>query len=201
MIAEQPCVRAEIREPLYCGLRLTADQYDSLPEDGFRYELVDGVVIMSPGASFPHQRISLQIAASILEYLQRNPVGEVFENVDVYLGLGPHGADLVYRPDIIFLRTDQVTRRMTRFQGPPPLVVEIVSESSKRYDRETKMADYERCGVTEFWLIDPDRKGAWFYQGVGGRFREIAVEGDTFRSLVLPGFELSLKQLRALFEE
>ena len=67
-------------------------------------------------------------------------------------------------------------------RGAPDLAVEIVSPQSRRYDSETKRADYERFGVLEYWLIDPQRGSFTFLRLASGRYAEVAAEGDLFRS-------------------
>ena len=188
------------KEALYRGLRVSADEYFRLEEDGFRYELVDGVVCMSPSPTPVHQKVVTRIAAQIVAYLEVHPVGEVFVEVDVHLGAGPRGGDLVYRPDVIFLRTERVAQNQERIVGAPDLVVEVVSNTSRRYDNETKRSDYQRCGVSEYWLIDPDRESMTFLSLEGNHYVEMSTEGDTLKSRALSGFTLNLARVRKSFK-
>lgn len=190
---------AETREPLYRGLRMTADEYYQLEDDGFRYELIDGVVCMSPSPTPRHQSVAVRIASQIMAYLEDHPVGQVFTELDVHLGMGPHGGGLVYRPDVVFLRTDQHAPLPERVIGAPDLVVEIVSDSSRRMDRQTKKDDYERCGVREYWVIDPELRQMTFYRLESGRYVEVQASGDSLASEVIPGFELDLERVRRSF--
>ena len=155
---------------------------------------------MSPSPLPLHQRVAARLTGQITAYLDSHPVGEVFVEVDVYLGEGPRGGDLVYRPDIVFVRHERLPKVLDRITGAPDLVVEIVSTSSRRYDRETKMGDYERCGVAEYWLIDPYRKEMAFYSLKQGRYVMAAPTDDTLASEAVPGFSLDLKRLRRSFE-
>ena len=189
------------REALYRGLRMTADEYFRLEDDGFRYELIDGIVCMSPSPTPTHQHVATQIKLLIAKYLDQHPVGVVLGEVDVYLESGRERGDLVYRPDIVFLRTDRMLRNRERIVEPPDLVVEIISNSSRRYDLETKKSDYERCGVREYWVIDPDRNTMTFYRLDSGRYVEVAPEGSSLTSQAVPGFVLDLDRVRRAFEE
>jgi len=178
---------------------MTADEYYRLDDDGFRYELIDGVICMSPSPTPNHQNIALRISSWILAHLERHPVGTVLADVDVHLGIGPNGGDLVYRPDIVFLRGDPSARLPARIVGAPALVVEIVSSSSRRLDSETKKNDYERCGVSEYWLVDPEVRAFTFYRLQDGRYVEVPPQDDKFASQALPGFVLDLSRVRRLF--
>ncbi|MBI4579614.1 MAG: Uma2 family endonuclease, partial [Planctomycetes bacterium] len=159
-----PLVMAERQtaEARYHGLRMTADEYLRLPDDGRWYELIDGVVCMSPSPTPAHQKVAARLVGQISAWLDRHPIGEVFVEVDVQLGVGPRGGDLVYRPDVVFVRGDAAGAITDRISGPPHLVVEIISPSSRRFDHETKKGDYERCGVEEYWIIDPERREMTF---------------------------------------
>lgn len=180
----------------YLGLRMTADEYFALGETRERYELVDGVVLKCPSPTNRHQRVAGLIYQMIASFLNEHPLGEVLYEVDVHLGAGPSGGDLVYHPDIIFMRTEKAQRNRDENAEPPDLIVEIVSPSSRRFDHETKKDDYERAGVDEYWIIDPERDAMTFYRLESGRYGEIKPEADTLNSTVLEGFILDLRRVR-----
>jgi Uma2 family endonuclease len=187
-------IQTQDREARYRGLRMTADAYLALEDDGYRYELVDGVICMSPSPSRLHQRIVTEIIRQIGNHLLHKPIGEVIVEVDVRLT-----DDLVYRPDVIFLSTAKAAMCRDRITVIPDLIVEVVSPDSRRYDHETKKQDYESCGVREYWLLDPDKREFVFYCLEGGRFVEAAAAQHTFASKVISEFELDLDRLRDLF--
>jgi len=182
------------REASYRGLRMTADEYLALADDGYRYELIDGVICMSPSPSRPHQKIVTEIVRQIADHLMRHPTGEVVVEVDVRLG-----EDLVYRPDLVFLCAEKAARCRERINVVPDLIVEVVSPDSRRYDHETKKHDYERYGVSEYWLIDRDQREFTFYRLQDGRFVAVQPGPATYASEMIPGFELDLQRLRTLF--
>lgn len=101
-------------------------------------------------------------------------------------------------PDILFVRSAHVGRILTTYlDGPADLVVEIISPESIGRDRGEKFVEYEQSGVEEYWLIDPDREQAEFYQlGTDGRYR-LAFGGGRgeYRSRVLSDFWISVEQL------
>ncbi len=185
-----------IRPARYYGLRMTAEEFLALPEDGNRYELIDGVVCMSPSPSLPHQEIVLEIAGQLRDFLRVHPLGRVVPDVDIQVAPG-----LVYRPDLIYLCNEKAARCGARVTVIPDVVVEVVSPDSHSFDHQTKKGDYERAGVSEYWLIDPDRREFTFYRLAVGRFASVAPGERTFVSQIIPGFELDLDSARRLFPQ
>src|SRR5262245_59038093 len=121
----------------YNGLRMTADEYLSLGETPDRYELVDGVVIMSPSPTPIHQLLiqELQLQAGL--YARAHSGTLVFPDTD--LRLGPRQ---VYRPDLSVYAPGRWRGIPERLDLPPDLVIEIISPGSKPFDLITKRADY-----------------------------------------------------------
>src|SRR3972149_4053077 len=103
------------------GLRMTVDEFLRLPDDGCNYELLDGVVVMSPRPKPSHQRAAGEIFRQISQFLRQRPVGQVFYEVDVHLGRGPKG-DIVYAPDIVYVRRERLSKMRDKINGPPDLV-------------------------------------------------------------------------------
>lgn len=187
--------------PGYAGLRMTADEYLALPPDGERYELVEGVVVMSPSPVLRHQALSGEVFGQLHAWLRVNPVGFVFFEVDVRLGRGLGGRDLVFRPDLIFVRRERFGVLPAYVTGAPDVVVEVVSPGYRRYDRETKRSEYERHGVAEYWLLDPEEATIELWRLDGGRYRDVTPPDDAYPSAAVPGFALDLAPIRALFPE
>lgn len=182
------------REARYRGLRMTADDYLAAPDDGHRYELINGVVCMSPSPSRPHQKVIGEIYLQLANFLARHPVGEAIVEVDVRLA-----EDLVYRPDVVFVSAQKAAHCGARITVVPDLVVEVISPDSRRYDHETKKGDYERCGVREYWLVDPEKREFVFYRLENGRYISVPASGDTIASQVISGFELDLRLVERVF--
>lgn len=176
---------------------MSAEEFYALGETQERYELIDGVVCMSPSPYPVHGTVIAEIAAQLVAFLKTHPIGRVFVEIDVYLGKSRRGGDLVYRPDLLVLRSEQVAANFKRIVEPPAVVVEVISESSRRQDREGKKGDYERFGVPEYWVIDPEAGTMSFFRLHQGRYVDVPPDGDTYRCEVLTGFELDLSALRA----
>lgn len=185
--------------PGYAGLRMTADEYLALPPDGERYELVEGVVVMSPSPVLRHQAVSGEVFFQLQAYLRANPVGFAFFEVDVHLGRGVGGRDLVFRPDLVFVRRERFGVLPDWVTGAPDVVCEVVSPGYRRYDRETKRTEYERHGVAEYWLVDPERATIDLWRLDGGRYADVTPAGDAYASAAIPGFVLDLAAVRAHF--
>ena len=184
-----------IDSPLYAGLRMSADEYLQLPDDEFKYELVDGVVVLSPSPEPKHQQVLSEVIYQLKAYLRSHPAGSCYPETDIRLDV-----KLVYRPELVFLRKERVRENWKRIQCAPDLVLEVISPESRRYDAETKKGDYERFGVKEYWLIDPYQQMMLFYRLESGRFVEVQPQGDKLISEAVPGFILDLAAVRSSFE-
>jgi Uma2 family endonuclease len=135
--------------------KLTYEDYVRLPDDGLRHEIIDGEHYVTPSPSLRHQQISGRLFYSIQQYLHEHPTGTIFyAPVDALLSK----FDIVV-PDLIYISNER-SRYMTtkNVQGPPDLVIEILSPGTARRDQELKRDLYERVGVQEYWLVDPGRE-------------------------------------------
>src|SRR5438105_11771266 len=139
---------------------LTYTDYAALPDDGRRYEVHDGELSVTPAPGPGHQRVSGNLSDILRPYVQRHGLGEVlYAPLDCILS-----ADTVVQPDLIHLdrgRAHLVSRR--GIEGPPTLVVEIVSPSTRLIDRERKRQIYARHGVPYYWIVDPDQRAIEAY--------------------------------------
>jgi Uma2 family endonuclease len=135
------------------SLKLTVDDYLALPEDGRRYQLIDGDLVMAPAPLRYHQRILVRLTYVIMDHLEAHPQGELnIAPFDVHLD--KHN---VFQPDLCWFseeRRNFLSRRGA--EGAPDWVVEVLSESTARLDRITKRELYAKFGVKELWLIDPE---------------------------------------------
>jgi Uma2 family endonuclease len=137
-------------------LKLTYDDYVALPDDGLRHEIIDGEHFVSAAPRLSHQRVASRLHLSLASYVATAELGEVLcTPVDVVLSRHD-----VVQPDILFLASATLAAAVSanhRFLGlPPNLVVEVLSPSTRRKDQVFKLLLYERAGVPEYWLVDPD---------------------------------------------
>jgi Uma2 family endonuclease len=135
------------------ALKLTYDDYLCLPDDGKRHEIIDGEHVMTPAPSTRHQRISGNLFLLLAAHIQQTRSGELFAApTDVRLS----DVDVV-QPDLSFItyeRRSIITPQC--IDGAPDLVIEILSEATRRRDEVVKRKLYERFGVTEYWVVDPE---------------------------------------------
>src|SRR5712692_6954734 len=132
--------------------KLTYAHLQAMPNDGKRYELLDGEVYMTPSPTTQHQRLVGRLYLLLHEFGQRTGSGEVlFAPLDVVFD-----DRNVVQPDLLFVRSERRTTITPAFvAGPPDLVIEVLSPSNAAYDREKKLPVYARAGVPEIWYIDP----------------------------------------------
>lgn len=133
--------------------KLTYDDLARTPDDQQRYELLDGVLFVSPSPRPLHQRVSKRLQRQLERYFEDRSAGEVF-NAPIDVILGRH--DLVV-PDIVLVTApEQVTDRAV--EGAPTLLVEILSPSTRTRDRRLKSRRYAALGVAHYWIVDPVRQ-------------------------------------------
>jgi Uma2 family endonuclease len=143
--------------------------YARLPDDGNRYEVIDGELLVTPSPSPMHQRILARLLMVLDAYVERHGLGVVFPDVDLLFQAGQF-----LRPDFLVVPESSrpgITRR--GIEMAPSLVVEILSPTSGSIDLVKKPARYGDFGIPEYWVIDPDERCAWVW-----RFAEGASEGD-----------------------
>jgi Uma2 family endonuclease len=120
------------------------------PDDGKRYELIDGDLFVTPAPSPQHQRIVVRLYSSLAEYCRLRGSGEVFvAPLDVILAKRD-----VVEPDLIVVGDPrQVSKR--GIEGPPKLAVEVLSPTTRSVDRTVKASRYARFGIPHYWIVDP----------------------------------------------
>ena len=176
------------------GVKLTYDDFLLFPDDGQRHELIDGEHYVTPSPNPAHQVIAGNLYFALRSYLEAHQTGQLFmAPLDVVLS----DFDVV-EPDLFFItaarRGDLLTKRNVR--GAPDLIIEIGSPGTRRRDETIKRRLYERDGVAEYWVVDPDLEVVRIYRrddGSYGRPRELSREaGDVLESPLFPELTLSL---------
>lgn len=183
--------------PPASGVRLTYDDFVQFPDDGKRHELIDGEHYVTPSPNAKHQTIVLALGSALRAHVRPRELGRVFiAPFDVVF------SDLdVVEPDLLFVsktrQADVLTARHVR--GAPDLVVEIGSPSTRKRDETIKRRLYERFGVSEYWVIDPELDEIKVYRHTDGRFArvaELSLEGgDTLESSLFPSLALRLADI------
>jgi Uma2 family endonuclease len=176
------------------GTRLNYEDYCLLPNNGKRYEIIDGELFVTPSPLWRHQNVLTNLLYYLVDFVKKHDLGKVY----------PAPFDVVFssydvvEPDILYVskaRASVTTEK--NIQGAPDLVVEILSESTAKTDRTTKLKLYARYGVAEYWVIDPVANSVEIYRLVPGGY-ELAAQLDSSQSLtspLFPGFHLPLSKL------
>ena len=173
---------------------LTYHDYMLLPDDGKRYEIIEGDLYITPASATRHQIIVGRLIHVLLSYIETHPVGAVLTApCDVLLS----DTDIV-QPDVLYVRNNskaQVTEQ--NVQGPPDLVVEILSPGTAARDRDLKRKRYERFGVQEYWLVDPDHNTLTILVLQAGQYTQVccAIRPATCTSALFPDLTLDLSRL------
>jgi len=166
------------------GRPLTRADLRDLPDDGHRYELIDGMLLVSPAPRIPHQlvvgRLHLLLSTTCPP--------------DLYVLMAPTAValaeDTEVQPDLLVAPRSQFTE--TELAGPPLLAVEVLSASTRRVDLLLKRDRYEAAGVPSYWLVDPDELTITVLELEDGGYVEVAVvQGSEPQALLRP-FPLSI---------
>jgi len=181
------------------AVKLTYDDFVHFPDDGKRHELIDGEHHVTPSPNTRHQRISAKLLVSIGAWLVDHPIGQVFHApYDVVF------SDIdVVEPDLLYLSNGRAAQVLTpvHARGVPELVIEIGSKRTRRRDETSKRRLYERVGVSEYWIVDPEIDAVRVFRREGDRFvrpLELAREaGDVLTTPLLPGLEIPLARVFA----
>jgi len=173
--------------------RLTYEDYLELPDDGKQYELIEGELVLNPTPITRHQWIVGNIYHAIRDYLDDHDIGKAFmAPLDVVLA-----GDVALQPDVmVILRGRFPIIAKKNIQGAPNIVVEVLSEGTRKWDETVKRKLYERFGVDEYWIVDPVIDVVKIYRRSGTSFvraKEIDTEsGGEITSPLLPGFALDV---------
>jgi len=151
----------------------TYSDYARLPDDGNRYEVIDGELLVTPSPSPLHQRVMFRLALTLEPYVERHGLGLVIPDVDLLFQTGQF-----LRPDLLVAprdRPDGITNR--GIEIAPLLVVEILSPTSGAIDRVKKPMRYGDFGIPEYWVLDPEERCAWVWRFAEGATSPERVEG------------------------
>ncbi|MEM1044077.1 MAG: Uma2 family endonuclease [Bacteroidota bacterium] len=167
------------------------EEYRTRFSNGEKGNLIHGRAILEMSSNYGHEQLFRLLYFVLTGYASAKDLGEVLGSrtlvkIDEQSG---------FEPDVLFIRNDRLSILTEQdVQGAPDLAVEIVSPSSRKDDRGPKFDGYERLGVPEYWLIDPERREADFFRledtDSGPRYRAAPLSGGVFESAAVPGFRL-----------
>ncbi len=161
------------------GRPLSRRDLETMPEDGHRYELIDGSLVVSPAPTWRHQRVVGRLWR-LLDDACPEGLEAFVAPLDVVLA-----DDTVVLPDVLVARRSDLSDR--DLPAPPLLAVEVRSPSTARVDRWLKWSTYEAAGVSSYWIVDPDEPSVTALELRDGRYVEAGrVVGDEVLALELP---------------
>lgn len=173
----------------------TYDHWLQFPNDGWKYEIVDGILYMSPPPTINHQDVSGELFTRMRVFARDNKLGTVLA---APCGVRLPTQPVPVEPDILFVQRERRHIIEERYiEGAPDLVVEVLSRSNAEYDRTTKYAQYERAGVTEYWIVNYWDETVTVYNLVNDRYELTYTfqKGETVASQVLTGFQIAIADL------
>ncbi|MBV9104152.1 MAG: Uma2 family endonuclease [Candidatus Eremiobacteraeota bacterium] len=173
---------------------LTYDGMEAAPSDGLRRELLGGDLYVSPAPSLNHQRVVGKLFVVLDAYAERHggeafasPVDVVFSQVDAV------------QPDLVYFAPDRLSVLTKKnVQGPPSLLVEVLSPATSDVDPGRKLETYATYGVPEYWIIDPETRSAVAHaEPSGNRYLRAANSTDgTITAMTLPELSFTIPKPR-----
>ena len=170
---------------------LTVADWNDFPDDLLRHEIIAGKHYTQRGATVRHQRVLMNLEFRLHPYaetrgeLSLHVVGTVLSETDAVI------------PDIVYVRRDRREFLDKQYiDVPPDLIAEVILDETREVDRTVKRDLYERTGVGEYWIIDPDDSSVAVYRRAGESLRRVETS-DPITTPLLPGFEITFAELFA----
>jgi Uma2 family endonuclease len=175
--------------------RLTYDDLEVIVQEraGDRHEIINGELVVTPSPVPRHQIVSLNLTRILDQFVVAGKLGTVlYAPIDIRLS-----PDNVLIPDIVFIaqaRGHLIGQKA--IEGPPDLVVEIVSPGTKKRDLTVKRNLYARFGVPEYWVVDPIDRTVSVFERSGNAYQSVPHAADgSVQSRVLPSLERTLQMV------
>ena len=176
-------------------VRFTYNDYLLLPEDK-RYEILGGELYMVAAPNIRHQSVSFSLEVALFQHVKNKGLGRVLHApCDVILS-----EENVLQPDILFVRKERLgIIGEANLQGPPDIVIEILSEGTRCKDLELKRKTYARFGIQEYWVVDPEAATVevLVWSEIGYVTAATYGKSDCLSSPLLPNFNLPLSEVLA----
>lgn len=170
----------------------TYPAYAAIPDDGKRHEVIDGDHYVNPAPNLYHQAVSRHLQFQLYVAIELRELGVVI-NAPVDVQLSEH--DIV-QPDLVVIRkANRHIMTPTRVKGIPDLLIEILSPSNPAHDLETKRLAYQRCGVPEYWIVDPEDHRITRLTLVDGKYRDPVDHSESIPFDIPPRMEVDLRKV------
>lgn len=189
MRVKEPAIAYKAQNKIY-----TYEDYLTFPEDSWGVQIIEGELVVSPSPKTIHQAVLMNLSLAISAFVRNKKCGEVFfAPFDVILD--NHN---IVQPDILYISNenkDVLTE--DNVKGAPDLIVEVLSQSTRQFDLLGKKDVYQKFGIKEYWIIDPENKSVAVYfleKGQYAIYNQEEKEG-IISSKILNGFKVSLKEI------
>ncbi len=180
--------------------RFTPADLESFPDDGKRYEIIDGELYVSTQPHLYHQFVCNQVAFKLQEWSQRTG--------DASRAVGAPGLifadDDDVAPDVVWISSQRLAAALAadgKLHAAPELIIEVLSpgRANEKRDRDAKLKLYSRRGVDEYWIVDWRRRSVEIFRQADGGLRPVATlaEADTLTTPLLPAFACAVADLFA----
>ncbi len=178
-------------EPVLVKEGVAVAEYLARPETTTAHNLIEGRLYMSPAPEMRHQDIVMELAAALRGFAQEHGGHAFVSPMDCHL---PDGS--VLQPDVGYVSAERANIIDRWVMGAPDLVVEVLSPGTRRFDRVKKLRAYEKNGVREAWLVDPDSQTVIVFTGEENAWRkeQSALFGDPIPSTLAPLGSAGLEQ-------
>jgi Uma2 family endonuclease len=184
----------------HAELRYTSADLETMPDDGKRYEIIDGELHVSKQPNWYHQRASTRIARFLDIWSDETGLGEVNTAPGLIFA-----DDEDIAPDVVWISAERLTNALEpdgKLHSAPELAIEILSPgtANERRDREAKLKLYSRRGVQEYWIADWQRRQVEVYRRENAVLRlvQTLLPGDEITSPLLPGFRCLIDRFFSL---
>jgi len=173
-------------------LRWTSADLDALPDNGKRYEIIDGELFVSKQPHFYHQHVCGQIFWLLVNWSNETKLGQAVIAPGLIFA---QDNDVV--PDVVWISNERLTTALGddgKFHSAPDLVIEVLSPgpANERHDRQAKLKLYSRRAVLEYWIVDWQAHAIEIYRRQNKQLELFATltTGDHLESFLLPGFRV-----------
>ncbi len=173
----------------------TYKDYLALPDDGQRYEIIEGVLYVTNAPSFDHQYTVVEILRQMSNFALENKLGRVL-TAPFEIHLSEHTRPV--QPDVFFIKTENLPDYDAKFiEDAPDLVVEVLSPSSIRTDQHIKFSAYEKASVPEYWIANPKTRSVEVFTLSGGEYALLGqfANDEVIESAVLTGLTITTSTL------
>jgi Uma2 family endonuclease len=170
---------------------MTAEEFFALPDELPFAQLVDGEIVVAPAPSLGHDEVVRRLVVAHHMFALAHPTAAGHLGFGGGLAVSEHSG---YVPDAFWAPVGPGLTPENRHRVPPPLVVEVLSPSNRRFDLSRKWRDYLAAGVEEVWLVDPDASTVAVHRARAGA-AVVLGGGDTLTTPLVPGWEVDLSAL------